>query len=176
MAILSLSVAALLVADPWLAGSLGFALSTVATASLLLFARPLAAGLSRYLPRALAYALSVPLAAQLACGPLLVLITPVVPIYGVLANLLAEPAAPVATIVGLAACLAAPIPVLQSGLAALAWVPASWIAGTAETVTAIPGDLVPWLEGWPGAAALTVVGLAIGILVVVAPNGSRRIR
>jgi competence protein ComEC len=176
MAILSLAVTVLLVADPWLAGSLGFALSTVATASLLLFARPLARGLSRVLPRSLAYALSVPLAAQLACGPLLVLITPVVPVYGVIANLLAGPAAPLATIAGLAACLAAPVPAVQAGLAALAWVPASWIAGTAETITAVPGDLVPWVEGWPGVAALALVGVAIGILIAVAPHGRGRAR
>ena len=167
-AILSLAVTVLLVADPWLAGSLGFALSAVATASLLLFARPLAGGLARRMPRPLALALSVPLAAQLACGPLLVIITPTVPLYGVVANLLAAPAAPVATIVGLAACLAAPLPWVQSGLTAIAWLPASWIAGTAHTVSALPGDQVPWIEGWAGVAALTAVGVAIGIVVVVA--------
>lgn len=173
MAILSLAIAVLVVADPWLAASLGFALSAAATASLLLFARPLADGMSRHLPRALALALSVPLAAQLACGPLLVLITPSVPVYGVLANLLAEPAAPAATLIGLAACLAAPIPVVQAGLAAIAWVPASWIAATAQTVTSIPGDLAPWIEGWPGAILLGVVGLALGVLIVVEPGGGR---
>jgi competence protein ComEC len=166
MAILSLGVAVVIVADPWLSGSLGFALSVAATASLLLFARPLARGMSRVLPRPLALALSVPFAAQLACGPLLVLITPVVPVYGVLANLLAEPAAPAATLIGLAACLAAPLPALQAGLAAIAWIPASWIAATAHTATTLPGDLVPWVEGWPGAALLAVVGVAIGVLVV----------
>jgi competence protein ComEC len=167
MSILSLAVAALLVADPWLAGSLGFALSAAATASLLLFARPLARGLERALPRVLALALAVPLAAQLACGPLLVLITPQVPLYGVLANLLAAPAAPVATVVGLAACLSAPLPWLQDGLAAVAWVPAAWIAGTASTISGLPGDLLPWIEGWPGTAALGVVGLAAGIVIAV---------
>jgi len=167
MAILSLAVTVLLVADPWLAGSIGFALSAAATASLLLFARPLADGLARRLPRALALALAVPLAAQLACGPLLVLIAPHVPVYGVLANLLAAPAAPIATVVGLAACLAAPLPWLQDGLAALAWVPASWIATTATTTSALPGALVPWLEGWPGAATLGVVGVAVGTLIAL---------
>ncbi len=179
LAVLALSVTVLLVADPWLSGSLGFALSAVATASLLLFARPLADGLSRRMPRALAVALSVPMAAQLACGPLLVVITPVVPLYGVAANLLAAPAAPVATIVGLAACLTAPLPWVQSGLAAITWLPASWIAGTAHTFSALPGDQVPWLEGWPGVAALALVSLAIGTIVVVprsraAPPSPRR--
>ncbi|MGZ8805168.1 MAG: ComEC/Rec2 family competence protein, partial [Microbacterium sp.] len=173
-AILSLAVTVLLVADPWLAGSLGFALSAVATGSLLLFARPLAIGLGRRMPRPLALALSVPLAAQLACGPLLIVISPTVPLYGVVANLLAAPAAPVATIVGLAACLAAPLPWVQSGLTAMAWLPASWIAGTAHTISALPGDQVPWIEGWVGVAALTAVGVAIGIVVVVAPRGGGR--
>jgi len=175
MAILSLAVSVLLVVDPWLAGSLGFALSSAATASLLLAARPLAAGLARRMPRALALALSVPLAAQLACGPLLLLITPTVPLYGVAANLLAAPAAPIATVAGLAACLAAPWPAMRDGLAALAWLPASWIAGTAHTIVAIPGDTMPWLEGWPGVVALTLVGTAIGVLVALAP-GTRATR
>ncbi|SFS05582.1 competence protein ComEC [Microbacterium sp. cf046] len=167
MAILCLAVTVLLVADPWLAGSLGFALSVVATASLLLFARPLAAGMARRMPRALALALSVPLAAQLACGPLLVIITPAVPVYGVAANLLAAPAAPVATIVGLAACITAPLPWVQYGLSAITWLPASWIAGTALTFSSLPGGQIPWLDGWVGAAALGVVSTAIGAVVIV---------
>ncbi|MET0736419.1 MAG: ComEC/Rec2 family competence protein, partial [Microbacterium sp.] len=176
MSLLCLAVSVLLVLDPWLAGSLGFALSATATASLLLFARPLALGLSRHLPRELSLALAVPLAAQLACGPLLVLIAPAVPVYGVIANLLAAPAAPLATVIGLAACLAAPLPLLQDGLSAIAWLPASWIAATAQTMTELPGDLVPWLEDWPGAVALTVVGVAVGVLVAVRPSAIRRTR
>lgn len=174
-ATLSLCVTVLLDADPWLAASVGFALSVTATGSLLLFARPLARGLSRRLPRALALALSVPLAAQLACGPLLVLIDPAVPVYGVLANLLAAPAAPVATVVGLAACLSAPIPLLQDGLAAVAWLPASWISATATTVSGLPADRIPWAQGWPGALALGVVGLAIGVIIGLRPLSRRRV-
>ncbi|GAA1912782.1 ComEC/Rec2 family competence protein [Microbacterium aoyamense] len=173
VAVLSLAIVVLLITDPWLAGSLGFALSAAATASLLLFARPLATGLERWLPRSLALGLSIPLAAQLACGPLLVLIEPSVPLYGVVANLLAAPAAPVATVVGLAACLASPIPLLQAGLAGIAWIPASWIAVTATTVTHLPGDLVPWTPGWPGFALLAVVGLAIGLVVAVPRRRAR---
>ncbi|MDN3494423.1 ComEC/Rec2 family competence protein [Planococcus sp. APC 4015] len=176
MAVLSVAVTVILVADPWLAGSLGFALSATATASLLLFARPFAIGLQRVLPRALALGLSVPLAAQLACGPLLILIEPSVPLYGVVANMLAAPAAPIATVLGLAACLAAPLPWLQSGLAALAWLPASWIAGTAASITTLPGDVVPWVEGVPGAALLAGLGVAVGVLVAVAPGRWRAAR
>jgi competence protein ComEC len=173
MTLLSVAVALLLVLDPWLAGSLGFALSVVATGSLLLWARPLATGLARAVPRPLALALAVPLAAQLACGPLLILIEPAVPVYGVLANLLAGPAAPAATVLGLGACLSAPVPWLQSGLAALAWLPASWIAATATTVSALPADALPWLEGVPGALALAGAGLAIGLAIALDRGGTR---
>ncbi|MFE5408819.1 ComEC/Rec2 family competence protein [Microbacterium sp. NPDC056569] len=173
MAVLSVAVALLLVLDPWLAASLGFALSVVATGSLLLWARPLAAGLARAVPRPLALALAVPLAAQLACGPLLILIEPTVPVYGVLANLLAGPAAPAATVLGLAACLSAPLPWLQSGLAVIAWVPASWIAATATTIAALPADALPWIQGWPGAVALAAVGLAVGLAIALDRGGQR---
>lgn len=173
VSILSLAVAVLLVCDPWLGLSIGFALSSVATASLLVCARPFTRGLARWMPRPLALALAVPLAAQLACGPLLVLIQPSVPLFGVVANLLAAPVAPIATVAGLAACLSGAIPWLSSGLAAIAWLPAAWIAQTAETVTGIPGDQLPWTEGWPGAAALSGVGVAVGVLIALPPGGTR---
>lgn len=161
VAVLSLAVVVLLIADPWLALSLGFALSAAATAALLLLAPGLARGLSRWMPRPLAIALSVPLSTQLACGPLLVLINPALPVYSVPANLLAEPAAPLATVIGLAACLAAPIPVLADGLTAVAWVPASWIANTALTIARFPAGSIGWVEGWAGAALLALVGAAL---------------
>ena len=176
MALLCLAVTLLLVFDPWLAASLGFGLSVAATGSLLLFARPLASGLARWVPRPLALALAVPLAAQLACGPLLILIQPTVPVYGVVANLLAGPAAPAATVLGLAACLSAPLPLLQSGLAVLAWVPASWIAATAVTMSELPADQLPWPEGVPGAVALALVGLAVGAAIALPRAGPPALR
>ena len=171
--ILAVAIVVLLVLDPWLAGSIGFALSAAATGSLLLAAGPLADGLSRWMPEPLALAISVPLAAQLACGPLLVLITPTVPVYGVIANMLAAPAAPAGTVVGLAACLTAGIPLIGSGLAALAWLPAAWIAATAQTFAAVPASTAPWLEGWPGLVALALAGAAVCVGVIGRPVWAR---
>ncbi len=166
VSLLSTAVAGILVFDPWQAASLGFALSVAATGALLLAAGPLADGLSRWMPAPLALALSVPLAAQLTCGPLIVLIAPQVPVYGVLANLLAAPAAPAGTVLGLLACLTAGIPLLGSGLAALAWVPAAWIAGTADVLARAPGTTVGWLEGVPGLLTLALLGAALGGVVM----------
>ncbi|MEW1833524.1 ComEC/Rec2 family competence protein [Microbacterium sp. NPDC079995] len=174
VSVLAASVCLRLILDPWLAASLGFALSAVATGSLLLFAGPLADGLSRWMPSPAALALSVPLAAQLACGPLLVLIEPTVPLVGVLANLLAGPAAPVATVLGLLACLALPVPVLAQGLSALAWLPAAWIAGTADLAARLPGASLPWLEGLPGLLALAITGAAIGSAIAARRHRLRR--
>lgn len=173
VSLLSTAVAGILVLDPWQAGSLGFALSAAATGALLLGAGPLADGLARWMPAPLALALSVPLAAQLACGPLLVLITPEVPVYGVLANLLAAPAAPLGTVLGLLGCLTAGIPFLGPGLAAIAWLPAAWIAGTADLLAHAPGATVTWLEGWPGLLAMAVLGVAIAGMIVSVPGRVR---
>ena len=171
----ALAVAAivLLVVDPWYARDFGFALSICATAGLVLGSGPLAAALGRWMPRPLAVVLAVPLAAQLACQPVLVLLEPTVPVYGVPANLLAAPAAPVATMAGLAGCLL--LPVLPSaGFAALqvAWLPASWIALLARGVDDLPFPGVPWLPDAPG-AALSALGIAAGIVLLVVRAGPR---
>jgi competence protein ComEC len=173
VAVLALSVALLLVMDPWLASSLGFALSVAATAALLVLAAPLARGLGRFVPRALALTLAVPISAQLVCGPLIVLVDPGVSVYGVAANVLAAPAAPAATVLGLAACLAAPLPWLQAGFVALAWVPAAWIAATASVIGGLPGATLPWWEGLPGVIALAVAGATVAALVL--PPGRSRL-
>ncbi|GAB3153696.1 ComEC/Rec2 family competence protein [Microbacterium neimengense] len=173
LALLALAVCVLLAADPWLALSLGFALSVAATGALLVLAPPLARGLGRFLPASLALALAVPLSAQLVCSPLIVLVSPGVAVYGVPANLLAAPAAPVATVLGLAACLAGPVPVLQAGLTALTWLPAAWIAGIAGAVDALPARTIPWTEGLHGLVGLVVVTTAGTVLLL--PPGRTRI-
>ncbi|WEK14434.1 MAG: ComEC/Rec2 family competence protein [Candidatus Microbacterium phytovorans] len=176
VAVLGMAVIVLLILDPWLALSAGFVLSTVATAALLLLAGPLADGLSRWMPPPLALVIAVPLSAQLACGPVLVLLEPTVPVYGVLANLIAAPAAPAATVVGLLACVSTPIPVLAHGFAALAWLPAAWIAETAALVARLPWATAPWFGGLSGAVALTVVGATIVGAVHPAARNRPRLR
>lgn len=173
VSVLSAAVTFLLLADPWLCRSLGFALSATATAALLVLARPLADGLGRWMPAPLALALAVPAAAQLVCGPLIVLIDPHVPLLGVAANLLADPAAAPATIAGVLACVA-PFPWLRDGLTALAWIPAAWIAGVAHTTASWPAQNLPWPDGPPGAALLAAVGGAV-VLAILRPRRGPRI-
>ncbi|MDH6237188.1 ComEC/Rec2 family competence protein [Cryobacterium sp. CG_9.6] len=173
---LALSVLVLLLIEPWLSHSYGFALSVLATAGLLVLAGPLARALGRWMPSGLALVISIPLAAQLACQPVLLLLNPTVALYGVPANLLAEPAAPIATVIGLLSCLAQPVlPGLATALAHLAWLPSAWIAAVARTTAALPGNSLPWLGGVAGALALAALtGLALTLLLARRESRSRR--
>lgn len=173
MPALCLAVLVLLVTDPWLARSYGFALSVLATAGLLLLAGPLAGLLSRWMPDPLALVIAVPAAAQLACQPVLLMLSPTLPLWGVPANLLAAPAAPVATVLGLIACLLAPLaPPLAQAVASIAWLPASWIAAVASFFAGLPGARMPWPAGPLGIAVLVLLSAA-ALVVVLGPPGSR---
>ncbi|MEO7147241.1 MAG: ComEC/Rec2 family competence protein, partial [Terrimesophilobacter sp.] len=144
--VLSLAVIVLLVVNPWLSRDYGFILSVLATGGLLLLSGPLTAALSRWMPTSVAALISVPLAAQLACQPVLILLNPAVPVFGVVANLMSEPAAPIATVIGLLACLALIVaPPVGMLLTAFAWVPSAWIAAVARFFDGLPGAQAPWL-------------------------------
>ncbi|MFD5215079.1 ComEC/Rec2 family competence protein [Microbacterium sp. NPDC058345] len=174
LAMLSVAVCGILLADPWLAASPGFALSATATAALLVLSRPLLTGLGRWMPQPLALALAVPLAAQVVCGPIIALFSAQQSLVGVVANLLAAPVAPIATVIGLLACLAAPLPWLADLLAAAAWLPSTWIATTASVSAGLPGATVTVVAG--PLAALLVGVLSAAVTVALVRPRSRRLR
>ncbi|MEY2848967.1 MAG: hypothetical protein RI885_1632 [Actinomycetota bacterium] len=172
--VLAVAVIALLTIDPWLARDYGFVLSVLATAGLLLLAGPLSTAIGRVLPAPLAVLVAIPLAAQFACQPVLVLLAPTLPTYGVVANILAGPAAPVATVLGLLACVVAPAaPWLAGLLVHLAWLPASWIAGVAAFFAAAPGSRLPWFGDAGGVTVTALVTIAI-VVLLLAPSGLPR--
>ena len=171
--VLALAVIVLLALDPWMARSYGFILSVAATAGLLLLAGPLARVLARWLPSWLATVIAVPLAAQLACQPVLVLLDASIPLFGVPANMLAAPAAPIATVVGLIGCvLLMVVPPLGMVACWIAWLPAAWIAAVAHGTASLPLARVPWLPGWPGVA----VAVLATVVVLLAALGAGRVR
>ena len=169
---LSTAVVVLLVLDPWLARSYGFVLSVVATGAIALLAPAIAARLRRFLPNWLAVAVAVPVAAQAACAPVLVLLDPGVSLYAVPANVLVAPALYPATVLGVAgALLPAWFPAGASLLVHAAGVANWWIAVVARTCAALPGARQGWLAGPWGVLALAgLTGLALFAL----RRGSRR--
>ena len=165
---LSTAVLVLLVVDPWLAKSYGFALSVLATLGLLLLARPWTDSLSRWLPRWLAAGLAIPLAAQAVCGPVVVLLSGQVSLVSLPANMLVAPLVAPATVLGLAAAL---VSVLSPQLAHLLAVAAGWpcavITGVARRLADVPGGQVDWPGGSRGALTLAILTLA---LVLAGPH------
>ena len=162
----------LLLIDPWQSRDYGFALSVAATAGIVIGSKPVAAHLSRRLPRWLAAAVALPLVAQAACGPILILLQPSVGAWSVPANLLSEPAAVIATISGLLAALIAPA--WPAAAAVTAW-PAlaacSWMVRIAGFFAHLPGAALPWPGGLTGALALGAC--EIGVLLAAAPRARR---
>ena len=167
VSVLCLAAIVLLVADPWLSRNYGFALSVLATGGLLVLAGPLTRLLAHFLPLAVAALLAVPLAAQLACQPVLILLDASLPTYGVVANLLAAPAAPAATVVGLLACLMLPVaPAFGALLTQVAWLPASWVAAVAQFFAELPASRLPWPAGIFGLVLLSVLTI-LGLVSVL---------
>nr|WP_281372879.1 ComEC/Rec2 family competence protein [Kineococcus aurantiacus] len=171
--VVAAAVVGLLVADPWLAREHGFVLSVLATTALVLFARPWADRLTAAgVPRVLAHALAVPVAAQAVCGPVVVLLQPSVNPVTIPANVLVAPAVAPATVIGLAATLLSPL--WPAGAVVLAWpagLCAQWIGLVARTGARLPTSLpVP-----AGAAGALVVG-ALTVLVLGAAAAAARFR
>jgi len=163
---LSGAILVLLCIDPWLSRSFGFALSTLATLGLLLFARPWGQWFARFLPtrlRGLGVAMAIPVAAQAMCGPVVVLLQGSVTLIGVVANLLAAPLVAPATVLGVSVALVAlvchPLAVLLGWLAALPTLGIAWVARACADV---PMGTLPWPDGAPG--ALLLAFLSIGLL------------
>ncbi|WP_162250277.1 ComEC/Rec2 family competence protein [Cellulomonas sp. Root485] len=177
-AALAATVVVLLVADPWLAGEVGFVLSVLATGALVLLGGPLADRWAGTLGRPVATALALPVVAQLVCAPVILLLTPAVSLYAVPANVLAAPAVAPATVLGLAAGCMAPwwfagAQVLALGAGAACW----WIGAVGRLAAAAPGAQVAWLPGWTGAVVLAVAGVCALALLVggrAGPEGERQ--
>ncbi len=171
--LLLVGVLMLLWQPAWLR-DVGFQLSLLATAALLVSADPLEQALRRrQCPGWLAVALAVPLAASLWTLPLQLLHFGVVPLYAVPANLLAAPLLTPLTLGAmglglLALLLPAALPLLVP--------PVAWLAGLflalARLVAGLP--MAQWQLGRP--LPLLVLLLAVGMAAWLVPAVPRRWR
>jgi competence protein ComEC len=170
---LGVAVTALLLWDPGLATSVGFALSVLATAGILLLAPAWAAALSRWLPRWAAEAVAVPFAAQLVCTPVVAGLSGQVSLVAVAANLLAAPLVAPATVLGLVGGLVGLAwPVLGRVLGWAAGACAAGIVAVAHRSAGLALPAVDWGTGVLSLLTLTVVCAALA--VVLGPLLARR--
>lgn len=168
---LSAAVLLLILLDPGLARSYGFALSAAATGGLLVVAPRWRDRLADRLPGPVAEALAAAAAAQLACTPILVVLTGQVGLVAVAANLLAAPAVSPATLLGALAALTAPIAMPPAQI--LAWsasLAAGWIVTIAHTAADLPYATVPWRSDLLGAALL--IAAVAAVIAAVRCRGS----
>lgn len=163
---LSATVLLLVLLSPDLASSPGFALSTLATAALLLVAPVWRDRLARRLPLWAAEALAVPAAAQVACTPVVVALSGSLGLLAVPANLLAVPAVAPATVLGVLAALVAPVclPVAQA-LAWVAWLPTWWLTAIAHVGAGQPGAATRLPTGWLGALLSLLLLAGVGVVL-----------
>lgn len=142
---LAVAVWILVLLDPWLARSVGFALSVVASAGLLWWGKPWTDALAGWMPRWVAESVAVPLAAQIATEPIIVALSGRVSLSGVLANVVCAPLVGPATVLGLIAALLAVVWLPAAQLVARgAGVFAEAILRVAHMGSELPGAAVSW--------------------------------
>lgn len=164
---LAVAVLLLVLVDPFLARSVGFALSVLASAGIVWWASSWVAE-AWWLPRPLAEAVAVPLSAHLATLPVVAALSGAVSMSGLLANALAGPFVGPATVLGFAA---AGVSLLSSALAATAGWAASWCAQViiwiAHAGAALPGSSWQWPATPVALVVLGVAALGVGLSVRV---------
>ena len=172
--LLSSAVLLLLLLDPALATSAGFALSVSATLGLLVLAPGWRAALAQRWPGWLADAVAVPLAAQAACAPVLAALFGTVSLVAIPANLLALPAVGLATIAGVLAAMLAPVCLPLAQVAAwLAGLPTAWLVAVAGYAARVPAGQLGWPRGWFG--AVLVLGMLPVVIAAVREDVSRHV-
>jgi competence protein ComEC len=130
--------------------------------------------LRRHLPRRLADSLAVATAAQLACGPLIAVLSGQVSLVSVPANLLAEPAVPFATVMGVLAAVTAPVALpLARVCARVAALPTIWLIAVARHAAHAPYATVAWSQSAAGGVGLAA--LTAAIVLGVRRQWSRRL-
>lgn len=166
---LGIAVIAVLAFKPELLFSVGLQLSVAATLGIVVWARPIEAGL-HVLPGLVRAPMSITLAAQLGVAPLLILAFERLSLVAPVANLLAAPAVPPATLLGLGSGMAGLVAPSLGRLAARIAAPFSqwilWVSDETGAWSWSSVDIAP-LWGWVLAVP---VGLATLVQAARAPR------
>ena len=156
---LSAAVFTLLLIDPTLAVSAGFALSVQATAALVLLAPAWIRALRRRgVPLGPATLIALPVAAHVATVPVIAAISGNVSLVAIPANMMVAPVVTPALLLGLGCLVLGPWWPAAARWAARADTPLlSWITSTAHRLAHWPSAVVPWPASPAGVLALTAI-------------------
>lgn len=173
-AVLGTAVLIIAIIAPYLAMTWGFALSVSAASGIIIIAPRMSSwAINRWniphspqrfsrarITRVLIVAVSVTVSASVMTAPVLLAMGASVGLVSIPANLLAMPVVPLVTILGLlATVIGVLLPPLGTAIAAVAFVPAAWIAWIAEHAVYWPLPRIDSLTGLL-AVSLFVVGIA----------------
>ncbi|WEV58265.1 ComEC/Rec2 family competence protein [Bifidobacterium sp. ESL0728] len=162
---LSWTTILVLLINPAMSRSYGFALSCASVLGIVLCAKPIAQRLSAIIPKFLAEGMSVTIAAQLFTLPIQVLMTPTLPLLSVPANLVVAPFVDFSTLTGLAGLILSPsAPHLAFAFVWLSSCGTSVMQWCADTIGGSQTATIPWAGGMVG--ALTVVVCEVGIAML----------
>jgi len=160
------AVVALMLVSPGLAVTPGFVLSVLATAGIVFLSPSWAAAMRGWLPSRvgwLAEAIAVPTAAQLACTPVIAVLSAQISVVAVPANMLAAVAVAPTTIIGLVAGL---VQLVWPSAAALVAVPGGWGADWIVAVAHWGAHTATPATGFADSVAARIL-LALGCLAAV---------
>ncbi|MCO6558181.1 MAG: ComEC/Rec2 family competence protein [Bifidobacterium sp.] len=162
---LSWTVILVLLVNPAMSRSYGFALSCASVLGIVLCAKPIAERLSALLPKFLAEGMSVTIAAQLFTLPIQVLMTPTLPLLSMPANLVVAPFVDFSTLTGLAGLvLSSWAPHLAFAFVWLSSCGTSVMQWCADTIGDCQTATMPWPGGVGG--ALMIVVCEIGLVAL----------
>lgn len=162
---LSACVCGVMLFDPGLALSPGFALSALASGGILLLAGPWRDALSGWMPRLLAEPFAVTLAAYVACLPLVVALSGRLSLVAIPANLVAGVAVGPATVLGF---LGGIVGLLAPGLGRVVAAPAAWCASWIVGVAHLAAGLRHADVSVGSGVVLTCCLIAVSLLLAVA--------
>ncbi|NIH57082.1 ComEC/Rec2 family competence protein [Brooklawnia cerclae] len=164
---LCVAVLGLVLVDPWLARSWGFALSVTASAGILWWGGPWQARMRRWAPGWVAEALAIPLSAQIATQPIVTVLSGSVSVVGLPANMLVGPFVGPVTVIGLAAAVVSLVSPPVAGV--LGWA-AGWcvqpILLVAHAGAAAPAATWRWAVSPTGIAVLALLCVVVAVGVV----------
>lgn len=166
MRALAVAVSVIMVLDPWMSRSWGFGLSALATGGIIWWARRWAENLGVWLPRLIAEAITLPLAAQVATLPAVAALSGQLSVVSLAANLLAGPLVGPATVLGfLAAGASVPAPGVASVFGWAAGWCAQGIVWVARFFVNAPGAVIEWPADTVSVAVLVAACLAAGAVM-----------
>lgn len=180
MSALGWTIGIAIVVEPALSMSYGFGLSCAAVFGIVSCGPAVTQHLERLLPRPLAAAVGMTIAAQMFTLPIQILMEPAIPLMSIPANLIVAPVVGLATMAGLGALLLSwlnvGIGIILTRLAAsctkVMEICAMWLGGDERTT-------LPWMEGIPGAllsfiAELMIIGVVHALERLREYHASRR--